>query len=110
MPLMECRRRRRKECPWPARNGATPGAMVWDSGAGLTRDAICALLSFAVRRSHSNLALSELGSRGVKETSGAQVIDGFERGEDSTAFQSLLVRGKRLDIMTATTPLKQETL
>jgi hypothetical protein len=27
-PLNECNRRNKKECPWPARNGATPGGRL----------------------------------------------------------------------------------
>src|SRR6267378_3086789 len=44
MPVSECRRRRRNDVPWPARNGATPGLSVLGA-AGLavaTMTAPCA--------------------------------------------------------------------
>src|SRR4051812_10864261 len=67
MPLMECRRRSRKECPWPARSGGTPGRTVCASGCGLTREAICAVLSLRFGRARRNLSLWKLASRCVKK-------------------------------------------
>src|SRR3954464_3830837 len=81
MPERECRRRSRKLCPWPARNGPTPGGMRCDSGGGLTVAAIWS--PFEVRRSQSNLALSEVADGGVKKHPAHRFIDEHELVEDS---------------------------
>src|ERR1700727_1123981 len=55
IPLRECSRRRTKEMPWPARNGATPCATGFTAGAeGLATDATSAPYEFSSTDTFSN--------------------------------------------------------
>lgn len=67
IPLSECSRRRRKECPWPALSGGTPCFELAGAG-GLTVVATELLLNASsVAREPFIMLLEKKGSQGLRQ-------------------------------------------